>query len=149
MMNVLPIIWVRIGRYKICVGQGFPRSGDAAGILVGPISKKQVHRLAPNLHVQLKKKHVYTLLCQASEWGMRSLQGTFPRSKSRLPGDKEKRKNVIQSIVLIHNFRMELVRLNQIKTMFDPEYERCINFRGYNRIKRFYFNEDANDEEIT
>ena len=27
----------RIGNYKICVKQGFPRSGDATGILVGPI----------------------------------------------------------------------------------------------------------------
>ena len=79
---------------------------------------------------------------------MRSLQGTFPRCKKRLPSNAEKRKKVIQSIVLIHNFRTELVGLNQIKTVFDPEYERYINVRGYDRIKRYYFNEDDNLDQV-
>ncbi len=30
----------RIGDYKICVNQGFPRSGDATGVLVGPIPER-------------------------------------------------------------------------------------------------------------
>ena len=30
----------RIGNNKICVDQGFPRSGDAHGILVGPIPER-------------------------------------------------------------------------------------------------------------
>lgn len=30
----------RIKRYKMCIDQGFPRSGEEAQILVGPISKK-------------------------------------------------------------------------------------------------------------
>ena len=35
----------RIGPYKICVNQGFPQSGDATGILVGPIPERNAHRL--------------------------------------------------------------------------------------------------------
>jgi hypothetical protein len=31
--NILPYICERIGSYKMCVDQGFPRSGDAALIL--------------------------------------------------------------------------------------------------------------------
>jgi hypothetical protein len=147
--NVLPYIRDNIGCYKICVDQGFPRSGAAAGILVGPISKKTARTLAPILRPYLLKiSNVYTSLRQASEWGMRSLQGTFPRCKKRLPSNAEKRKKVIQSIVLIHNFRTELVGLNQIKTVFDPEYERYINVRGYDRIKRYYFNEDDNLDQV-
>jgi hypothetical protein len=30
----------RIGDYKICVDQGFPRSGDAYGTFVGPVTKR-------------------------------------------------------------------------------------------------------------
>ena len=30
----------RIGDYKICFDQGFPRSGDATGVLVGPIPER-------------------------------------------------------------------------------------------------------------
>ena len=85
---------------------------------------------------------MYVSLRQASEWGMRGLQGTFPRFKKRLPGNPAKRKLVIQSIVLVHNFRTEIVGLNQIRTVFDPEYERYISLYGYDRIRRYYFNED-------
>ena len=35
----------RIGEYKICVDQGFPRSGEAAGILVGPVPQRSARRL--------------------------------------------------------------------------------------------------------
>jgi hypothetical protein len=31
--------------------------------------------------------NIYVSLCQASEWGMRGLQGTFPWCKKRLPGN--------------------------------------------------------------
>jgi len=44
--------------------------------------------------------------------------------------------------VLNHNFRAETVGLNQIRTVFDPEYERYISFHGYDRIQRYYFNND-------
>ena len=73
---------------------------------------------------------------------MRGLQGTFPRFKKRLPSNPAKGKLVIQSIVLVHNFRTEIVGLNQIRTVFDPEYERYISLYGYDRIRRYYFNED-------
>jgi hypothetical protein len=68
---------------------------------------------------------------------MRGLQGSFPRCKKRLPGSPEKRKLVIQSIVLVHNFRTEIVGLNQIRTVFDPEFERYISLYGYDRIRRY------------
>jgi len=34
------------------------------------------------------------------------------------------------------------VGLNQIITVFDPEYERYISLHGYDRIHRYYFNND-------
>ena len=48
----------------------------------------------------------------------------------------------MSSIVLIHNFRTEIVGLNQINTVFDPEYQMYISLTGYNGIRRFHFNED-------
>jgi hypothetical protein len=35
------------------INQGFPRSGDAAEVLEGPMSQAQAYRLAPNLHPYL------------------------------------------------------------------------------------------------
>jgi len=80
----------KIGEYKICVDQGFPRSGDAYGTLVGPVTKRAARRLHRDVHDYLLKiSNVHKLLWQASEWGMRGLQGTFPCCKKRLPTDSE------------------------------------------------------------
>lgn len=129
----------RIGSYKICVDQGFPRSGEAYGILVGPITERAARRLDSQLRDYLiKLSNVHTSLRQASEWGMRGLQGTFPRCKKRLPSDNVQRRRVLDCIVFIHNFRTHLIGRNQICSVFDPEYERIINLDGYDRIRQYY-----------
>lgn len=73
------------------------------------------------------------------EWGMHGLQGTFPRCKKRLPSNSASRQLVIEAIVLLHNFLTDLVRYNQIKTVFDPEYARIESLQGYDRIAQYYF----------
>ena len=86
----------------------------------------------------IRLSNVYTSLRQGSEWGMRGLQGSFPRCKKYLPSDKDKREMVLECIIFIHNFRTELVRHNQIAEVFNPEYERVINIEGYDHIRRYY-----------
>jgi hypothetical protein len=94
----------RIDDYKICVDQGFPWSGDATGVLVGPIPERTARRLHQLVRDSLiRLSNVYTSLRQASEWGMRGLQGTFPQCKKCLPSDKDKRRHVLECIVLLHN----------------------------------------------
>ncbi len=62
----------RIGCFKICVDQGFPRGGDASGTFVGPVSKRHARRLHHDVRNYLMRiSNVHTLLRQASEWGMR------------------------------------------------------------------------------
>jgi hypothetical protein len=132
----------RLNGRKMCVDQGFPRSGLDFDVLVGPYSTKTIRQLSPLLlSFLLAQAAVYTSLRQASEWGMRALQGTFPRLKVRLPSNSEKRRLVILSIVLIHNLRTELVGLNQIATVFNPEYQRYVNVGTYDRIRRFFHND--------
>jgi hypothetical protein len=95
----------RMASYKICVDQGFSRSGDAYGTFVGPITKTAARRLHHDVRDYLLLiSNVHTSLHQASEWGMCGLQGTFPHCKKRLPGDPALRCLVIEAIVLIHNF---------------------------------------------
>ena len=79
---------------------------------------------------------------------MRGLQGTFPRCKKRLPGDDKMRRLVIEAIVLVHNFRTDLVGYNQIKTVFEPEYARVENLEGYDRIAQYYFRPGDYDSEV-
>jgi hypothetical protein len=143
----------KIGDYKICVDQGFPRSGDAYGTLVGPVTRRAARRLHRDVRDYLLRiSNVHTSLWQASEWGMRGLQGTFPRWKKRLPADHEQRRLVIEAIVLVHNYRTEMVGFNQINTVFDPEYVRIQNLHGYDRIAQYYFcpgdyNSDDDNED--
>ncbi len=130
----------KIGDYKICVDQGFPRSGDVHGTLVGPVTKRAARRLHRDVrNYLLKISNVHTLLRQPSKWGMRGLQDTFPRWKKCLPSHHHQRRLVLEAIVLIHNYRMELVGFNQINTVFDPEYVRVQNLYRYNRIAQYYF----------
>jgi hypothetical protein len=103
--------------YKICVDQGFPRSGDAYGTFVGPTTKRAMRRLHRDMrNYLLLISNVHTSLCQASEWGMRGLQGTFPHCKKRLPSDPALHCLVIEAIVLIHNF---LHRLHWLQSNSD------------------------------
>jgi hypothetical protein len=152
----------KIGEYKICVDQGFPRSGEAYGTLVGPVTKRAARRLHQDVREYLLRiSNVHTLLRQASKWGMHGLQGTFPRWKKRLPSNHFQQRLVIEAIVLIHNYHTELVGFNQISTVFDSEYVHLKNLEGYDRIAQYYFrpceynsddNEDGNsvgsDEEM-
>ena len=138
----------RMLTYKICVDQGFPRSGDAYGTFVGPITKRAARRLHRDVRDYLLLiSNVHTSLRQASEWGMRGLQGTFPRCKKRLPSNPALRRLVIESIVLVHNFRTDCVGYSQIQTVFGPEYVRVENLQGYDRIAQYYFRPGEYDSE--
>jgi hypothetical protein len=64
--------------------------------------------------------------------------GSFPWCKKCLPTDSRKQKIVLESIILTHNYRTELVGSNQIKTVFDPEYQQIISIEGYDRIHKYY-----------
>ena len=100
----------RISPYKICVDQGFPQSGNAWNILVGPMNERSARRLHPAMRdYMLRVSNVYTSLRQSSEWGMRALQGSFPQCKKHLPSDFRQRRLVLESIILIHNFRTDIV----------------------------------------
>ena len=70
----------RLGIYKICVDQGFPMNGELFDKFVRPLSKKMKSQLAPSNRDAIIRQHeTYVSLRQASEWGMRALQGTFCR----------------------------------------------------------------------
>ena len=79
-----------------------------------------------------------TSLRQAAEWGMRALQGSFARLRVKMSSDAVERKELILSIMLLHNFRTHNMGINQINAVFSPEYEAFINDQSYDRIARYY-----------
>jgi hypothetical protein len=139
----------KIRDYKICVDQGFPQSGDAYGTLVGPVTKRAARRLHCSVRDYLLWiSNVNTSLWQASEWGMRGLQGMFLCCKKCLPSNSEQRHLVLEAIVLVHNFLTEYLGYSQIKSVFDPEYVRVENLHGYDRIAQYYFRPGEYNSEV-
>jgi hypothetical protein len=52
----------RVGCFKICVDQGFPRGGDASGTFVGPVLKRQARHLHLDVrNYLLRISNVHTL----------------------------------------------------------------------------------------
>ncbi len=79
MAHFLSHIKKRIGNFKICVDKRFSRSGSALNVLLGPYNNHTAWKLHPHFREYvLCIRNVYTLLRQASEWGMRGMQGSFP-----------------------------------------------------------------------
>ena len=139
----------RIGAYKICVDQGFPRSGDAYGTLVGRVTRRAARQLHPNVcDYLLCISNVHALFRQASEWGVQAMQGTFPGCKKRLPSNSTIGHLVIETIVLVQNFRSYYVGCNQIKTVFDPIYVAIHNLEDYDRIAQYFFRPREYNSEV-
>lgn len=128
-----------LGTYALCVDQGFPRGSDMEGLFVGPMSRKRRRELSPIVADLLRKRHeAYVSLRQAAEWGMRALQGSFSRLKSRMTSNSARRKRIIQCIILLHNYRVHYVGMNQIAAVFDREYQQYLNVDGYDRIAKYF-----------
>ena len=85
-------------------------------------SGKKKHR---ETALQRRIRHQATFLRQSAEWGMRALQGSFPRLKDRIIylDDMTDHKLFLQLIPMIYNFRTKFVGLNQIRSTFYPNFE--------------------------
>jgi hypothetical protein len=137
--SLMNIVQTNLFHFKIVVDQGFKRSGQMLHKFVGPLSKRSRDLLLPAARdAAIRLSNRYVSLRQAAEWGMRSLQGTFTRLKTRLPENKLKRRQLVSSILLLHNFRTNIVGIGQIRAVFDPEYERCVSIDGYDRLRNYF-----------
>jgi len=88
---------------------------------------------------QLEMHGSVTSLRQAAEWGMRSIQGSFPRLKATLTEEKFRRFRIIECAVRLHNLRTRLVGINQIRTVFDPMWTPSLfPSKSYDRLARYY-----------
>lgn len=60
---------------------------------------------------------------QTAEWGMRSMQGSFGRLRVPLEiKDEQRRGNLLEICVRLHNVRTQLVGINQIKNVYMPRW---------------------------
>ena len=79
---------------------------------------------AKNAH-EAKQAKEATSLRQSAEWGMRAMQGAFPRLKDKMQFEcNGERKVFLMLAVMLHNIRLELVGLNQLRNVCIPAWSR-------------------------
>ena len=65
-----------------------------------------------------------TSVRQLSEWGMRMIQGSFPRLKDKLPYEEFNERKIVQHLmVLLYNFQTHNIGINQILNTFMSQTE--------------------------
>jgi hypothetical protein len=68
-----------------------------------------------------------TSLRQAAEWGMRAIQSAFPRLHDDIRYEEFGSRQLILSVmVMLYNFRCDRVGLNQIQTVYVPEWSKSV-----------------------
>jgi hypothetical protein len=79
-----------------------------------------------------------TSLRQCAEWGMRAIQGSFPRLKDKLLFSEslENRKVFLNLITMLLNFRTHRIGFNQLMSTYYPRFEAvgddAIDYLNYN-----------------
>ena len=89
--------------------------------------------------MQLQDHIATTSIRQAAEWGMRVLQGCFGRLRLPLPWDADARKRILLCCLHLSNLRTRVMGINQIRTVFDPNYIPNIYvYKNTSTVDRFF-----------
>ena len=92
-----------------------------------PIKKKG----GANAQHDLLVNRAATSVRQLSEWGMRMIQGQFPRLKEPLAYEEQgERKVILQLMILLYNYQTSKVGINQILNTFMVEEKEKQTFFG-------------------
>ena len=74
-----------------------------------------------------------TSLRQLSEWGMRMIQGSFPRLKDKMPYEEfGERRVILNLMVLLYNYQTHNIGVNQILNVFMNQTE---GFYAYGQVQ--------------
>ena len=114
--DALEDVYNRTGA-KCCVDSAFTSSNNEYLI------KSAQNYNSVNSSHELLKMDQATSMRQAAEWGMRAIQGAFPRLVERIQYEENGERNIFLSLVpLLYNFRLARVGLNQIRNVYCPHW---------------------------
>jgi hypothetical protein len=91
--------------------------------------------------LDLKKRRQATSARQTTEWGMLTMQASFPRVKDRFVYEERgKQKIVLKMFVILYNMQARMVRINQIRNTYMPHLQcgakcRCLFLISNQRLK--------------
>ena len=100
---------------KVCVDSAF--AANACDYLVLSAEDVTVCKNAE----EVRQKVQATQLRQSAEWGMRAIQGAFPKMKDPIKYEEDgERRLILKLLPLLYNMRLELVGLNQLRNVYAP-----------------------------
>lgn len=126
--------------FAIVGDSAFPNRASMRGKLINVIKDEYLDRIKDpekKLRAEALNRCVKRVR-QASEWGMRALQGPFARLKQQLPVDAERRRLIISTCVRLYNLRVRTVGLNQIASVFVPIWEQSQTTPDHDRVAAYY-----------
>lgn len=108
------------GKYNILADSAFAYTEDVSDNIIAVMKDNAKEKLLNRMEYKeaILLDNAVIGQRQAAEWGMGSIQRTFGRLKSPLPVESFKRKLILKVVVLLYNFRVKYVGLNQIQTVF-------------------------------
>ncbi|KIM55807.1 hypothetical protein SCLCIDRAFT_30069 [Scleroderma citrinum Foug A] len=112
--------------YYLVADTAFPRgTGDIVGQIRTTLKDGQRIAGTPDQILEAMA-HNWELLSyrQTAEWGMRAIQGSFGRLQMPLNIDHDERRgNLIEVCLWLHNMRTVKIGINQIHTMYVPNWQ--------------------------
>ncbi|KAH7930088.1 hypothetical protein BV22DRAFT_1001525 [Leucogyrophana mollusca] len=138
--------------YYLVTDTAFPRgTSQIAGRIKAPIKEGQRLPLDP-LERQSLLAFDRQLLSfrQSTEWGMRSLQGSFGRLRVPLEVSYiDKRGDLLETCVRLHNARTEMVGINQIRTVYMPIWKADEQEEIWAHFENMLFGEQREKDRVS
>ncbi|KAJ8566614.1 hypothetical protein ON010_g6510 [Phytophthora cinnamomi] len=116
-------------RYGVVADSAFPCSADMTGKIMTPLKEGDANRLVPSVRSVAKAlSSAITSIRQSAEWGMGSIEKVYHRLLVPLPYDKSKRRQRLDNLFRLANYRVRTVGISEIRTTFvhgkeDRRYE--------------------------
>ena len=108
--------------YVLVADTAFPRNGPFQGRILTPLKNGRIPNDAITAAREIARHQYVLSIRQAAEWGMRAIQSTFSRLQAGLSVNSDERRRVISVCILLYNLRTEMIGINQIRTVFSPNY---------------------------
>ena len=117
--------------YRILSDTAFPRKSERLRHrILAPVKRGDRLPESPRSYARLKVLNDQIVsACQAAEWGMRSIQGSFARLKLPLPaGNHQHRYDILECICRLHQLQTGLVEINQTRTVYQSVMNSACSF---------------------
>ncbi|EGZ26545.1 hypothetical protein PHYSODRAFT_470293 [Phytophthora sojae] len=106
-------------RYGVVSDSAFPCGDDMIGRILTPLKEGDLGRLVPSVRPAAQRMSAaITSVRQDAEWGMGSIEKVYHRLLHPLPYDVGKRKQRLDNLFRLLNYRVRTLEISQIRTTF-------------------------------